>query len=203
MPQIIAFIGPRGVGKSTAATILTHTCGFLPLPFAAPIKEMVAALLHYQGVPPYSIQAMLLGSRKDAPSVYLAGQSPRHVMQTLGTEWRDLIDRTLWSGIWQSRLKLIGSRNIVVDDMRFLHEAAAVRAAGGKIFTISRPGHRTCDKHISEQEWKEIEPDGVLVNDEGQQDAMFDQLSALGVVPLATLPHDVPLPLDIPMGKRH
>jgi hypothetical protein len=202
MPQIIAFIGPRGCGKSSAANILVNRCGFLPLPFAAPIKEMVAALLHYQGVPPYSIQAMLLGGRKDAPSVYLANQSPRHAMQTLGTEWRELIDRRLWSNIWQQRLKLLGSRNIVTDDMRFHHEAEAVRAAGGRILTVSRPGHKVCDRHISEQEWKEIEPDGILVNDEGKQEELFDQLSALGMVPLNTLPHDVPLPFDVPMKRK-
>lgn len=199
---IIGLVGPMGVGKTTVATLLRERHGFMVEPFAAPLKKMLAALLYHQGVTQSTVTEMLAGDAKETPSVYLAGASPRRAMQTLGTEWRDTIDRNLWTQIWRGRVKLMGNRSVVVDDMRFLHEAEAIRAMGGKVFRISRPdriheytmhpAHPAW--HLSEQEWERIEPDGILVNREGNAVQVLDQMRDLGI-PLSPAPSDVPLPL--------
>jgi hypothetical protein len=176
---IIALVGPKGCGKTLLANLLVDGRKYVNVPFAAPLKLMMKALLEYQGVNPHVIKAMLYGHAKESPSTYLAGQSARRAMQTLGTEWRDTIHRDLWTQIWRGKVATLKcAPGIVVDDLRFKHEANAIHAMGGKIFLINRPDQRHIfDPHTSEHEWKDILPDGVLSNREGKSFDMLDQLA--------------------------
>lgn len=195
MKTIIGLVGPIGVGKTTVATLLRERHGFVVEPFAAPLKKMLAALLYHQGLTQGTVTEMLAGDAKETPSVFLAGCSPRRAMQTLGTEWRDTIDRDLWTEIWRGRVKLMGNRSLVADDVRFLHEASAIRAMGGKVISIIRPAHPPRESpHASEREWSAIEPDGIVVNREGNAVHILDQMRDLGI-PLTPGSVDVPLPL--------
>lgn len=179
---IIALVGPKGCGKSTLALSLTgHEHKFITLGFAEPLKRMIQGLFLYQGLEPKETVRMIRGDLKEVPTPYLGGRTPRHAMQTLGTEWRDLIARNLWSDIWLRTVSdSLRDCNIVVDDMRFHHEAEAVRSLGGHIFLIQREGQDVPnDPHISEQEYRSIEFDGFIVNFENRPEAMLDQLLAL------------------------
>lgn len=142
---IIAFTGVAGSGKSTAAAHLTRHRGFERVRFAGPLKAMMAAL----GCTAPEID----GDRKETPCELLGGKTPRHAMQTLGTEWgRDLIASDLWIRAWQAALARVPAGvPVVVDDCRFPNEAAAVIAAGGVIVRIERPGAGTASVHASEQ----------------------------------------------------
>ena len=99
-------------------------------------------------------------------------------MQTLGTEWRDLIDKNFWVNIWLRAATFVPK--IVVDDMRFLHESEAVRNIDGKIILIERPGIGP-GTHPSEQEYLQIDPDFQIINDQEPMNMLL-QLRALGVV---------------------
>ena len=176
--SIIALCGPAGSGKSTLADLLIERHGYTRLSFAAPIREMLRALLKCQGVPTFTVNQMLFGNLKEEPSPYFSGKSPRHAMQTLGTEWRDLIDKELWTSIWIRSSQFVSK--IVVDDMRFLHESDAVRNVDGKIILIERPGVGP-GNHISEHEYLQIEPDFRIINDQEPMN-MHLQLRALGVI---------------------
>lgn len=131
---IIAFTGLAGSGKSTAAMHLVEHRGFARVRFAGPLKAMMAAL----GCTPEEID----GDRKEVPCDLLGGRTPRHAMQTLGTEWgRDMIASDLWIRAWQAAVaKVPAGQPIVVDDCRFPNEADAVRAAGGALIRVVRPG---------------------------------------------------------------
>jgi hypothetical protein len=85
-------------------------------------------------------------------------------MQTLGTEWRDLIDRDLWSNL--VKVRIIEGGNVVLPDVRFHHEAQLVRSLGGKIFRVERPNQPVgaSSLHLSETEMAEIETDFTFVN---------------------------------------
>lgn len=129
--RLIAFTGLAGSGKSTAALHLVKRHGWQRRRFAGPLKAMMAAL----GLSEQEIE----GHLKETPCPLLCGRTPRYAMQTIGTEWgRDTIGEDLW--IHAFRAALPASGNIVVDDCRFANEAAAVRAAGGHIVRIVRPG---------------------------------------------------------------
>lgn len=139
---LIAFTGLAGAGKSTAAAHLVKHRGFTRVRFAGPLKAMMAAL--------GCTEAEIDGALKETPCELLGGRTPRHAMQTLGTEWgRDLIAPDLWIRAFNAALPATG--NVVVDDCRFPNEAAAVTAAGGILVRIERPGAGTTGyQHSSE-----------------------------------------------------
>lgn len=131
---LIAFTGLAGSGKTTAANRLVEVHGYTRTRFADPLKNMLRAL----GLTDAEIE----GDRKEQPCELLGGRTPRHAMQTLGTEWgRDLIDPDLWTRAWQHALDLLPHGvPVVVDDCRFFNEEQAVHALGGIVVLVDRPG---------------------------------------------------------------
>jgi hypothetical protein len=92
------------------------------------------------------------GDLKEKPCDLLAGQTPRHAMQTLGTEWgRQCIAPDLWVALCRREIALCLAQgeSVVVDDVRFENEAAVIRALGGCVLSIDRA--ENADKsHVSE-----------------------------------------------------
>lgn len=152
-PLLIALTGLAGSGKSTAAAQLAAR-GFHVHKFAGPLKEMLRSLYREAGVPPDDIERRIEGDLKEKPCELLGGQTPRHAMQTLGTEWgRGCISEDLWVRAWTARaaVELFNGRNVVVDDCRFENEAQAALDQLGIIIEIVRPGQETLTSgHSSE-----------------------------------------------------
>lgn len=155
MSAIIGIAGHKRSGKTMLADML---CQRLNLPhesFAAPIRRAVADIL---GV---SVDALEV--RKETPISWLGGKTPRHLMQTLGTEWgRQMIDRELWIKALMNRA---GGSGAVVSDVRFPNEAEAIRASGGKVIRLVRPGFQDQDSHLSEVPLPAELVDAEIVND--------------------------------------
>lgn len=172
--NIIAICGTAGAGKSTLATQLTF-CGYTRMPFARPIKLMLSVLLHEQGAK--NIRRMLWGDLKEEPSPFLAGRTPRYAMQTLGSEWRDLMGRELWTSIWKATLENKSPQRVVVDDLRFMHEANTIRSLGGVIISVCRDGYMP-GTHISEVEYTTICPDLMVVNNEDLPNEMIEKVKS-------------------------
>ena len=129
--KLIGLCGKAGSGKTTAAAYLEMK-GFERKPFADPLKRM----LHAVGVP----EENLWGDRKEEKLEMLCGKSAREAMQLLGTEWgRNLIGKDLWVNLWCESVR--GLPRVVVDDVRFTSEAAAIVNMGGVIIQMERPGH--------------------------------------------------------------
>ena len=127
-PTLIGLVGRKGSGKDTAAVKLMEE-GYANEKFAGALKEMIRCLLAYQGVEASVIERMIEGDLKEEPTKYLAGQTPRHAMQTLGTEWgRKLMADTLWIDVTMTR---VAGRKVVLTDVRFPNEVEAVERAGG------------------------------------------------------------------------
>jgi len=172
MTNLIALIGPRFSGKTTLANQLKNY-NWKTTSFATPIKNMLRTLLANQNNLDLDIvERMLYGDLKEIPTKYLNGVSPRYVMQTLGTEWRDLIHRDLWLDIWKRSIDL-KKEKIIVDDLRFIHEANRIKSLDGILVYISRNQNRTPDFHISEQELKKIIPDFTIDNNHNPEDMIF------------------------------
>src|SRR6266496_1168986 len=94
--MLIGFVGRRRSGKDTAAAVLAAK-GFKVVRFAEGLKTMLAALLRLHDVSELRIEQMIDGNLKKIPLGVLAGRTPRHAMQTLGTEWgRQCIRDTFW-----------------------------------------------------------------------------------------------------------
>lgn len=176
--QVIGFCGLAGSGKTTAATRLVHNHGFVRVRFADPLKAMLRVLLQARGVGGLSVDAMIDGDLKEMSARELGGRTPRHAMQTLGTEWgRKLIAPSLWVDAWRD----VAQRypRVVVDDVRFPDEAAVVTALSGRIYALHRPGLVAGD-HESERHTLVV--DGVVENDGSVDDlhARVDKLVRSG-----------------------
>lgn len=164
MSRLIAFTGLAGSGKSTAAAALGEQ-GWMRVKFADVLKNMLRAFYHSCGVDDVDyIEARIEGSLKEEPCHFLRGRSPRHAMQTLGTDWgRNCIAPDLWVRAWQYRASsfLHQGIDVVTDDCRFANEAEAVRSMGGRVVRIIGRGGIS-GGHASEK--MDFEPDMVITN---------------------------------------
>ncbi|MGO8211801.1 deoxynucleotide monophosphate kinase [Rhizobium ruizarguesonis] len=156
-PPVVAFTGIAGSGKSTATRYLVEQHGYTLVKFAGPLKDMMRAI----GLDERQIE----GDLKEVACDTLAGRTPRHAMQTLGTQWgRDCIAEDFWINLWKLRVNdvLSGGGRVVTDDCRFPNEALAVRKLGGDIYKIEGRGGIAGD-HVSERGCGD--QDLVLAND--------------------------------------
>jgi hypothetical protein len=174
-PVLVAICGLAGSGKSTCAEFLVREWGYTNIKFASPIKEMLRAL----GLNDNHLE----GGLKEIPTALLAGQSPRHAMQTLGTEWgREQMGLDFWVDIWRlSAAKIIGEGGkVVVDDCRFPNELRAIRFLNGQAVTIQRPVERKpVLPHRSET--TPSNTDFVITNDGGRAHLLQQLCSTLGL----------------------
>lgn len=132
--MLIGLCGAAGSGKDTVAEILRDIGQFYRVAFADPIYEMVSTIT---GLLPEDLHDREI---KELPIDWI-GRSPRQLLQTLGTEWgRHCVSETLWVDIAMRRVEqqIAAGRSVVITDVRFDNEAAAVKAAGGQVWQVVR-----------------------------------------------------------------
>lgn len=178
---VIGLIGAAGSGKTAVRNILCMNIGALkPYSFASPLKSMVRVLIE-RALPNkwHTSPADYLNSPelKNAPLPFLLNETPRRLMQTLGTDWgRDVVHPDLWVALAaQSVERFLSSTfagkspgpKIVFDDVRFQNEADMIRTFGGVIIRVERPNNPNAIEadHASEHGAGSIVPDMTLVND--------------------------------------
>jgi len=108
----------------------------------------------------------------EAQLVYL---TPRFALQLLGTEWGRACYPDVWIDLGVRTARSViggGAVVVVITDCRFINEARGVRAAGGVVWRIVRPGSAVSGAiaaHVSEaeQDRQEIQPyvSRTIVND--------------------------------------
>lgn len=170
---LIALCGPAGSGKSTIAAVLQRR-GYVLVKFATPLKNMLRAI----GLTDAEIE----GELKEQPCALLGGQTPRHAMQTLGTEWgRKLISRDIWVNAWRHEVeaRLAAGEKVVVDDCRFPNELVTVLHLGGFPVRLERAGAGTT-AHASETGLADIELP-VLANDGEPAEAVFELIKMMEI----------------------
>lgn len=161
---IIGLTGRAGSGKDTARAILQEH-GFVGLAFADPIRDMIAMLFASNGINSSWMHERHL-KEQVIPDL---GVSYRHMAQTLGTEWGRSLQPDFWlriAGAYMDSTQAATFDNLlfVISDVRFANEAAWVRARGGVVWRIERPGIAPVRAHASEAEIDQIEPDLTLHN---------------------------------------
>ena len=154
---VIGIAGPAGAGKDTVANFIVDSMGFVKASFATPIKEMMSVLgLTYE---------QLHGDQKEVVDPRY-GKTPRHMMQTLGTEWgRQMIRGDIWARALFVEIQRCSERfthdtttiNYVVADVRFNNEARLLREKGGWIIHVEGRDAGVGSDHASEAgvEWHE------------------------------------------------
>lgn len=166
--KVIALTGPAGSGKSEAAHYLAYGHNFEPVKFAGPLKAMLRAFYSAVGLDAFEIEDRLEGHLKEVPCAYLMGKTPRHAMETLGTEWgRECIHPDLWINAWSAKVDRVNGP-VVVDDCRFQNEAEIARAKGGVVIALHpKVQRRKKSEHVAEKGLRKHLIDHHIFNDEG------------------------------------
>jgi len=140
--RIVGLTGAAGSGKSTAAAYLEREHGYKRMRFAAPLKDALRRILRGALLDDHTIERMIEGDLKEVPQAVLLGKTPRHAMQTLGTEWgRNCIGGLFWVNLMRHAIgALPAGTRVVVEDVRFENEAAMIRSLGGKVIRMEGRG---------------------------------------------------------------
>ncbi len=179
--MILGIVGKAGSGKDTLAAMIP---GAVRFSFADPLKEFCASVFGWDRDTLWG--ASELRNKPDPRYVRADGEllTPRYALQTLGTEWGRGCCPDIWAlaGVRRA-LELGGCGVSVFPDCRFQNEASAIRAVGGKIWRIVRPGAGLSGDaaiHCSEVEQESITADFTLENDGTLEDLRALVLRALG-----------------------
>jgi len=149
---LIGLVGINRVGKDTLAEILTKEYKFKQYALADPIKKVAKILFDFD-------DAQLSGCKKEEidPRWNI---SPRQFYQSFGTEIMQygiykylphliekVPERFFWvvkMENWVDQQRKIGNINIVISDIRFVHEASSIRRLGGVLLQITRNNAEYC-----------------------------------------------------------
>lgn len=185
--MIIALYSPAPQsGKTTLAQYLMSAWGFERVRFAEPLKAMTKSLLHHMGFGEPIIARMVDGDLKDNPIPGFSFKS-RDIMQTLGTNWgREAVEKDLWVNVAISRIETLyrlGRRDgytpkIVIDDMRFPNEYAALKGQGAKMVRVLRPSVMMPESRLKsgyEGLLNDHEFD-LTINNDGELDDLYDAI---------------------------
>lgn len=154
--MIIGIVGKAGAGKDTIAAMIPGARRFS---FADPLKEFVAQVFDWD-------RDTLWGpsENRNKPDPRYNGLTPRHALQTLGTEW----GRGCYEDVWAQlgvRRALAHDGIAVFTDCRFINEAKAIRESGGQVWRIVRPGAGltgAAGSHPSELEQESAEMQALI-----------------------------------------
>jgi hypothetical protein len=153
------FCGGADHGKSHVAQKLFEATTAMGRPaviisFAEPIRLMLSALLRTHLTSQEVQRALFTQEGKRTPLAILQGQTPRHALQTLGTEWgRSLIGPNLWIDIQMEHVRnyMEHGVSVIFDDVRFASEYAAIHDHGGTVVRVFNAAVHDVDGHVSEK----------------------------------------------------
>lgn len=175
LPRIVALCGKKRCGKDTIAEYLNAKYGYKNVKFAAPLKDAVQALFGFT-------YDQVENTKDDIDPFW--GITPRNAMQFIGVEVAQIQFQGLIPDIGRgffvkSLLAKYKQENIVISDMRFLHEYKAIKEIPGSlIIKIHRPNVDDGDEHISETELNIIAADYTVENN-GTITQLIDQVDKI------------------------
>ena len=164
MSLLVGLAGVAGSGKDfTFALIKSLFPTAKRISFSAPLKSILVAADPYIG-PRERLSHALLGAT-GFEEVKNGNIEVRRLLQHLGTDGirthlgEDVFVRAAMNKVDPAALN-------VFTDVRFGNESDAIRASGGVVVKIERPGgRRVAGEHVSEQLVRTLSHDFVFVND--------------------------------------
>jgi len=184
--RLIGISGAARAGKDTTANIIRTRHGFGVIAIADSMKRACRDIFQFT-------YEQLWGDDKELPDPRYRGLTPRRAMQLLGTEFGRACYENLWidRAIEAAREVLAGNatywpsmglanfeaeedlvpEGVVFSDVRFANERAAIEAAGGVVWRVTRIGaglQGAAGAHASENELTDamFRPDRIIVNND-------------------------------------
>lgn len=173
--KIVGICGLKFHGKDTAAQVLIDDFGFKRVSFADGLKEVVARALR--------IDVAILHDPARKEEVHTpSGKTYRQWLQIAGTEWFRTMWEDVWINYWKQEIYDNDLDKVVVTDMRFPNELAAVMkismetALTVRIFNPRVPV--SGDMHESEKHALTL-PVGYVLNNESTIEALRHDMAHL------------------------
>ena len=170
--MIIGLSGFARSGKDTVASFLPN---YSRRAFADKLREAI-----------WRLNPTLEGGMRTQEMVNLLGWDKaktdfpelRRLLQIIGTEvGRQMIDEDLWVKLATDELE--PEDRVVFTDVRFPNEASMIKALGGKVWRVNRPGVEALNSHSSEHSMTSWNFDLVIENDGTFEDLRQKVLLAL------------------------
>jgi hypothetical protein len=141
--MIIGIAGFQGSGKDTIADYLQNIYGFKRDSFASTLKDAVSSVFGWD-------RELLEGRTKESRAwreqvdawwserLNMPDLTPRYVLQVWGTEVaRKSFHDDTWIASLENKLRKTNN-DIVISDVRFPNEIAAIKRAGGVVIRVTR-----------------------------------------------------------------
>lgn len=186
---ILGAMGKKRSGKDTFAARLVAEHGFTRIAFADALKDVALDLdpiidngpfvrangslaVHHSRLSDI-VEKAGWEAAKDRPEV-------RRILQALGVAMRTHVDLDVWVDAAMAKADRIPGP-VVITDVRFPNEADRVRAGGGKLVRVQRPGLLDADFHVSETALDDHLSDFTVSND-GTVEGLHTQADVLADV---------------------
>jgi len=175
--RLVGMMGEARSGKDSIADNVLAEYDYVKVPFALSLKNASKEIFGFN-------ERQLYGDLKEVVDEYW-GETPRAILQKLGTDAL----RNVWQDVWiqslKKRLDILseeGYTNFVVPDVRFKNEFNAIKEWGGEIWRLYRvdgPGAQGgVSNHPSEVEMKSIpdsEFNAVITAQSGDMQSLYSQ----------------------------
>lgn len=144
---IVGFGGYAGSGKNTAAEVLIAD-GWVQMAFADPIREAM-----------YVLNPLVTSTERLADVVNDKGWDGakntvpeiRRLLQIMGTEVaRNMWSDSFWVDLLFRKAEESGVSRLVITDVRFANEMAAIRDKAGTAVWVQRDGSKPVNDHLSD-----------------------------------------------------
>jgi hypothetical protein len=141
--MIIGIAGFQGSGKDTIADYLQNIYGFKRDSFANTLKDAVSAVFGWDRelLEGRTTESRTWREQVDpwwAERLNMPNLTPRYVLQVWGTEVaRKSFHDDTWIASLENKLRKT-SNDIVISDVRFPNEIAAIKRAGGVVIRVTR-----------------------------------------------------------------
>lgn len=198
--NLILLLGQARSGKDTAGRWIADAAGGVTIAFADKLKAICMEMFNLSHEDVYTDEGkrratqfdrLALGTLPFSQSTAdLQQWTVREILQHIGTESFRAVDPDVWvkhtlreaaRALELSPSDDFNNRVVVITDGRFKTEVAAVRAAGGEIWRIKRPGADGAIGlvgHASEAEQQSI-PDSacdVVINNDSTLDVFHERV---------------------------
>lgn len=152
--MIIGISGQIGAGKDASANYLVERHGYIRIPMANTLKDIVALVFGWDrelldGLTPESRE---FRERKDKywSEAFERDITPRKALQLIGTDiFRDHFHKDIWVLIAKKKIEEQQNKNIVIPDSRFPNELAMVRKLGGRCWLIDRGSKKEKERRVA------------------------------------------------------
>ena len=174
--MIIGLSGYARSGKDTIAGMLMGLHGYTHAAFANKIRDFlyeIDPLVMHNGMD-FRLQDIVDSkgweiAKTEYPEI-------RRLLQDLGVGARKLFSEDFW--VYQVLSDVVPQDKLVISDVRFENEAQCIKAFGGQIWRINRPGVEAANDHVSEHQLNDWDFDAVIEND-GDMPELMGKIKAL------------------------